>query len=129
MSEPHFPTSLLSLRLSVVSPENFDNPTPDSKFSGLGSESTGKRSGKPSKGGDKPSKGGDKPSKGGDKPSTCGDKRSKGDEGKSSENCKPCIHDIIEDLIDITPDTSKYIYYCNKCYMCFQSNVDGRTST
>ena len=28
-------------------------------------------------------------------------------------------HEIIEDLIDITPDRSKYIYYCINCYECF----------
>jgi len=28
-------------------------------------------------------------------------------------------HTIVEDLIDLTPDTSQYVYYCSKCYMCF----------
>ena len=32
-----------------------------------------------------------------------------------------CIHSIIEDLIDITPDRSKYVYYCEKCYKCFDT--------
>jgi hypothetical protein len=32
-----------------------------------------------------------------------------------------CAHHIIEDLIDITPDHSKYVYYCEKCYECFTS--------
>lgn len=32
-----------------------------------------------------------------------------------------CIHEIVEDLIDITPDKSKYIYYCEKCYTCFDT--------
>ena len=30
-----------------------------------------------------------------------------------------CVHNIIEDLIDITPDNSKYVYYCDKCHECF----------
>ena len=30
-----------------------------------------------------------------------------------------CEHRIVEDLIDITPDHSKYVYYCEKCYECF----------
>ena len=30
-----------------------------------------------------------------------------------------CQHRIIEDLIDITPDHSQYVYYCEKCYECF----------
>ena len=33
-------------------------------------------------------------------------------------------HEIIEDLIDITPDRSKYIYYCVNCYECF-SDLSG----
>jgi hypothetical protein len=32
-----------------------------------------------------------------------------------------CVHEIIEDLIDITPDHSKYVYYCEKCHECFDS--------
>ena len=32
-----------------------------------------------------------------------------------------CVHHIVEDLIDITPDHSKYVYYCEKCYECFTS--------
>lgn len=39
-----------------------------------------------------------------------------------------CEHRIIEDLIDISPDSSKYIYYCEKCYECF-SNIKGNTNT
>jgi hypothetical protein len=27
-----------------------------------------------------------------------------------------CCHEMIYDLIDINPDTSKIIKYCNKCY-------------
>jgi hypothetical protein len=38
---------------------------------------------------------------------------------KSSSPDTTCEHIIVEDLIDITPDTSKYIYYCEKCYECF----------
>ena len=30
-----------------------------------------------------------------------------------------CEHQIIEDLIDLTPTRSKYVYYCVKCYKCF----------
>jgi hypothetical protein len=30
-----------------------------------------------------------------------------------------CEHQIIEDLIDLTPSRSKYVYYCEKCYECF----------
>ena len=29
---------------------------------------------------------------------------------------KYCIHDIVYDTIDITPDTSKTIRYCKECY-------------
>jgi hypothetical protein len=29
---------------------------------------------------------------------------------------KLCIHDIVEDWIDITPERSGRIFYCNKCY-------------
>lgn len=36
-----------------------------------------------------------------------------------------CYHQVIEDLIDITPDTSKYVYYCEKCYECFTSLTPG----
>jgi hypothetical protein len=28
-----------------------------------------------------------------------------------------CNHDIQEDMIDITPDSSQKIYYCKKCYL------------
>ena len=30
-----------------------------------------------------------------------------------------CEHRIIEDLIDITPDKSQTVYYCEKCLECF----------
>ena len=43
-------------------------------------------------------------------------------EGSLLVNCSSqCLHEIVEDLIDITPDKSKYIYYCKKCYMCFDT--------
>jgi hypothetical protein len=29
---------------------------------------------------------------------------------------KLCIHEIVEDWIDITPERSGRIFYCNKCY-------------
>jgi hypothetical protein len=35
---------------------------------------------------------------------------------KSDESCQ---HSIIEDLVDISPDCSKYVYYCEKCLECF----------
>lgn len=38
-----------------------------------------------------------------------------------SEGVLVCVHRIVEDLIDITPDHSKYVYYCEKCYECFDS--------
>lgn len=31
-----------------------------------------------------------------------------------------CHHTIIRDLIDIDGDRSQTIYYCSKCYQCFQ---------
>ena len=31
-----------------------------------------------------------------------------------------CSHNIIEDYIDIDPDKSKQIFYCDKCFTCFQ---------
>jgi hypothetical protein len=34
---------------------------------------------------------------------------------------KECEHSIIDDLIDIDPDRSEIIYYCKKCYMCFDT--------
>jgi len=37
-----------------------------------------------------------------------------------------CIHQIVEDLIDITPDHSKYVYYCEKCYECFDSLLPSK---
>lgn len=30
---------------------------------------------------------------------------------------KNCIHNIIKDYIDISPDESKDIYYCSYCYL------------
>jgi hypothetical protein len=38
-----------------------------------------------------------------------------------NEGSLVCVHRIVEDLIDITPDHSKYVYYCEKCYECFDS--------
>jgi len=32
-----------------------------------------------------------------------------------------CIHHIIIDSIDITPDSSQTIYYCEKCYKSFDN--------
>ena len=41
-----------------------------------------------------------------------------------------CEHTIIEDLIDINPDRSKYVYYCANCYMCFDTiNVNLSNTT
>jgi hypothetical protein len=40
---------------------------------------------------------------------------------KNVTNSNNCQHNIVEDLIDITPDRSKYIYYCSKCYVCVSS--------
>lgn len=34
-------------------------------------------------------------------------------------HCNECNHNIIEDLIDIDPDRSKVIKYCNLCYTTF----------
>ena len=34
---------------------------------------------------------------------------------------KECEHSIIDDLIDIDPDRSEIIYYCEKCYTCFDT--------
>ena len=34
---------------------------------------------------------------------------------------KHCKHNIITDLIDIDPDTSKTIHYCTKCMSTFQN--------
>jgi hypothetical protein len=33
-----------------------------------------------------------------------------------------CEHTLVYDLIDITPDTSKTIKYCTKCYRTFAFN-------
>ena len=35
------------------------------------------------------------------------------------EGCQE--HSIVEDLIDITPDKSQTIYYCEVCFMWFES--------
>jgi len=36
-----------------------------------------------------------------------------------SHDNKLCDHEIVRDLIDLTPDTSKVIYYCEKCMQDF----------
>jgi DNA-directed RNA polymerase specialized sigma subunit len=33
-----------------------------------------------------------------------------------------CNHEYIEDYVDITPEKSQKICYCNKCYSCFPVN-------
>jgi hypothetical protein len=33
---------------------------------------------------------------------------------------KNCRHQIVNDVIDIDPDKSKSIQYCEKCYITFQ---------
>lgn len=33
-----------------------------------------------------------------------------------------CKHDYVEDYIDIDPERSQRICYCNKCYSCFPTN-------
>ena len=47
-------------------------------------------------------------------------------EPKSTDEPQQCDHRIVEDLIDITPTRSKYVYYCDKCYTCF-SDGSGNT--
>ena len=37
---------------------------------------------------------------------------------------RECVHSIVEDLIDISPDRCMYIYYCDICYECF-ANLEG----
>lgn len=32
---------------------------------------------------------------------------------------KNCVHEIVQDLIDLTPDTSQVIFYCEKCMADF----------
>lgn len=32
---------------------------------------------------------------------------------------KYCKHSVVEDYIDVTPDTSKKVYYCEKCNLTF----------
>jgi hypothetical protein len=34
-----------------------------------------------------------------------------------------CKHKIVMDLVDITPDCCRTIYYCENCYSCFDSLV------
>ena len=34
---------------------------------------------------------------------------------------KHCLHEIIDDLIDIDPDRSKTIFYCKKCQLTFNA--------
>ena len=36
---------------------------------------------------------------------------------------KHCKHVIVKDLIDIDPDRSKTIYYCEKCELTFNNDV------
>jgi hypothetical protein len=33
-----------------------------------------------------------------------------------------CKHDYVEDYIDVDPERSQRICYCNKCYSCFPTN-------
>jgi hypothetical protein len=33
-----------------------------------------------------------------------------------------CRHEYVEDYIDVDPDRSQRICYCNKCYSCFPVN-------
>jgi hypothetical protein len=46
---------------------------------------------------------------------------------KNSLSHYQCSHTIIEDLIDITPDDSKYVYYCEKCFECFIDICGNKT--
>jgi hypothetical protein len=34
---------------------------------------------------------------------------------------KHCVHQVVEDDIDISSESSKKIYYCKKCYTNFDS--------
>jgi hypothetical protein len=34
-----------------------------------------------------------------------------------------CSHTIIEDTIDIDPDTSKQVFYCETCFATFEIKV------
>lgn len=36
-----------------------------------------------------------------------------------SHDQKNCVHEIVQDLIDLTPDTSQVIFYCEKCMADF----------
>jgi hypothetical protein len=36
-----------------------------------------------------------------------------------SHDQKNCDHEIVQDLIDLTPDTSQVIFYCEKCMADF----------
>jgi hypothetical protein len=33
-----------------------------------------------------------------------------------------CKHEYVEDYIDVDPERSQRICYCNKCYSCFPTN-------
>lgn len=33
-----------------------------------------------------------------------------------------CKHDYVEDYIDVDPERSQRICYCNKCYSCFPTD-------
>jgi hypothetical protein len=33
-----------------------------------------------------------------------------------------CKHEYVEDYIDVDPERSQRICYCNKCYSCFPPN-------
>jgi hypothetical protein len=33
-----------------------------------------------------------------------------------------CKHEYVEDYIDVDPERSQRICYCNKCYSCFPAN-------
>jgi hypothetical protein len=46
---------------------------------------------------------------------------------KTTELPQQCDHQIVEDLIDLTPTRSKYIYYCEKCYTCFSDSSGNAT--
>jgi hypothetical protein len=46
---------------------------------------------------------------------------------KISLSHSQCSHTIIEDLIDISPDDSKYVYYCEKCFECFIDICGNKT--
>ena len=33
-----------------------------------------------------------------------------------------CKHEYVEDYIDVDPERSQRVCYCNKCYSCFPAN-------